>query len=61
MTKQQIIDYVLETPHNTNPAILGQMIDEIENGDSSWMMLTEESVTTVSAPSSWGYYRCAFL
>lgn len=50
MTKQQIIDYVLETPHNTNPAILGQMIDEIENGDSSWMMLTEESVTTVSAP-----------
>ena len=47
MTKQQIIDYVLETPHNTNPAILGQMIDEIGGSSGgSWAVLTEESVTT---------------
>ena len=28
MDKQQIIDYVLDTPTNTNPRILGQMLDE---------------------------------
>lgn len=32
MDKQQIIDYVMETPENINPAILSQMIDE--NGGS---------------------------
>ena len=40
MTKKEIIDYVMETPQNTNPAILSQMLDEIAgegggSGDSS--------------------------
>lgn len=29
MDKNQIIEYVLNSPENTNPAILGQMIDEV--------------------------------
>lgn len=32
MTKQDIIDYIMETPGNTNPAILNQMIDEVGGG-----------------------------
>lgn len=34
MTKQDIIDYIMETPGNTNPAILSQMIDEVSGGGS---------------------------
>ena len=34
MTKQDIIDYIMETPGNTNPAILNQMIDEVGGGGS---------------------------
>lgn len=34
MNKQDIIDYVMETPENTNPVILNQMIDEV-GGDGS--------------------------
>lgn len=33
MNSQKIVDYVMNTPHNTNPAILKQMIDA--NGGSS--------------------------
>ena len=29
MTNQEIIDYVIESPNNTNPAILNQMLDEL--------------------------------
>ena len=29
MDKQQIINYVMDSPENTNPAILNQMIDEV--------------------------------
>lgn len=34
MDKNQIIEYVLNSPENTNPAILGQMIDEVA-GDAA--------------------------
>ena len=33
MSKQKVIDYVLETPNNTNPAILGQFLDEMGGGE----------------------------
>ena len=33
MEKQQLIDYILNSPENTNPAILNQMIDEVGGGD----------------------------
>lgn len=29
MTKQNIIDYVMKSPENTNPAVLGSMIDSL--------------------------------
>lgn len=35
MDKTDIINYVMHTVHNTNPAILGQMIDELGNGGES--------------------------
>ena len=34
MNKQDIIDYVMETPENINPVILGQFLDEIGGGDT---------------------------
>ena len=33
MTKNDIIKYVMNTPHNTNPAILFQMLDEFAVGN----------------------------
>lgn len=30
MSKQEIVDYVMNTPHNINPAILNQKLDEME-------------------------------
>lgn len=32
MTKQNIIDYVMNTPHNTNKAVLNSMLDSIVSG-----------------------------
>ena len=32
MEKQDIMDYVLKTPENTNPAILKSMLDQLEEG-----------------------------
>lgn len=34
MTKQDIIDYVVKTPHNTNKAVLGSMLDQMSGGSS---------------------------
>ena len=33
MSSQEIIDYVMNTPHNTNPAILKQMIEASSSGN----------------------------
>ena len=35
MNSQEIVDYVMNTPSNTNPAILKQMIDANSSGGSS--------------------------
>lgn len=32
MTNQEIVDYVMRTPGNTNPIILSQKLDELKNG-----------------------------
>lgn len=34
MDKQTIIDYVMHTPHNTNPAVLEDMLIQLEEGGS---------------------------
>lgn len=44
MTKQNIIDYVMKSPENTNPAVLGTMIDS----------LTASSVDTSDATAGAG-------
>lgn len=35
MTKDEIIDYVLNSPENTNPNVLKGMLDQLDNGGSS--------------------------
>lgn len=48
MDKQQIIDYIMHTPSNTNPAMLGQFLDEYSGGSGeSWNTLFEGEITTV--------------
>lgn len=32
-TKQEVVDYVMTTPYNTNPAILKQKLDELDEYD----------------------------
>ena len=39
MTNQEIIDYVMESPNNTNPAILNQML-EANKGPHRVLVLT---------------------
>jgi len=34
MTKQDILDYLQKTPHNTNVNVVGGMIDEVATGDN---------------------------
>lgn len=36
MNSQEIVGYVMNTPNNTNPVILKQMIDENSGGATSW-------------------------
>ena len=48
MDKQQIIDYIMHTPSNTNPAMLGQFLDEYSGeSEESWNTLFEGEITTV--------------
>lgn len=43
MSSQEIVDYVMNTPHNTNPAILKSMIDtNSSSGVTSWNDLTDK-------------------
>lgn len=35
MTKEEIINYVMNTPENTNPAVLKSMLEEIESGSGT--------------------------
>jgi len=47
MNKQQIIDYIMHTPSNTNPAMLGQFLDEYSGGSGeSWSTLFEGEIAT---------------
>jgi len=48
MTKQEIINYVMNSPANTNPNVLGSMLDGITEEVT---LLTEESVTTQIRPN----------
>ena len=69
MTKDELIKYILESPHNTNPAILSQKIDEISgggNGESADLKVTlwsgnTEAVTVTGELYDDYYYGTATL
>lgn len=50
MTKQDIVDYVMHTPYNTNRAILCSMLDSIVSGDGdeSEGFLTVPGIATIN-------------
>ena len=48
MNKQQIIDYIMHTPSNTNPAMLGQLLDEFKNEENNSYPIY--NITVNSAP-----------
>lgn len=66
MTKKEIIDYIMETPQNTNTAILSQMLDEFagEGGESMEPLIVqmswneEENITR--GDKTFGEIRTAF-
>lgn len=49
MTKQDIIEYVMNTPHNTNKAVLSSMLSQIEN-DSSNSIVVKTIHSTIANP-----------
>lgn len=44
MSKKDIIDYVMETPGNTNKKVLGRLIDEVEGGGGTGLFVVEEVI-----------------
>ena len=52
MDKQQIIDYIMHTPSNTNPAMLGQFLDEYSRGSGSSGDLSTAEVTIINNSST---------
>ena len=54
MDSQEIVDYVMETPGNTNPAILKQMIDGVSSSGGAFDLLavidyTKDKAVTLAA------------
>lgn len=48
ITQQNIIDYVMTTPENTNPAILIQLLNEYQAGDNLELVTATIPPTTES-------------
>ena len=42
MTKEEILDYVMDTPENTNRMVLSDMLDEFSSGSGSGSVLIVE-------------------
>lgn len=51
MGKQEVINYVMNTPHNTNPAILKQMLDEVDGGNDFIVKLIQTESPRVADKS----------
>jgi hypothetical protein len=48
MTKQNIIDYVMNTPENTNRAVLSSMLDSVSGGGTEPLILEWDSETSTT-------------
>lgn len=62
MTKKEILDYIIETPGNTNRAVLGDMLDSFEGGSGGGggakpliIHVTEEEVKDPQTQKKVGY------
>ena len=51
MNQQNVFNYVMNTPHNTNPTILRQMLKDVSNTGGN-VNLTIEGETLVIAENS---------
>ena len=54
MNKQDIINYVLETPTNTNPAVLSGMLDSLGGGVEMVTIFDDDITYTYHAGSQYG-------
>lgn len=54
MTKQEILDYVMKTPQNTNRAVLSGMLDEIGEGGGSDSGLIVVNMVVGTARDTYG-------
>ena len=53
MDKQGVIDYVMKSPQNTNPAVLSSILDDISGGDSEYTLnVFNVKVTNLSKTTS---------
>lgn len=50
MDKQRIIDYVMQSPQNSNPAVLGSLLDQYSGGSAPTerVVIAEEQTVTVT-------------
>ncbi len=57
MTKQDIINYVVETPTNTNKAILSDLLDEFAVGDNKQEIELSATENRVYTPDNGKVYK----
>lgn len=60
MDKNDILDYVTETPGNTNRAVLGSMLDSFAGGGGSDTLVVEMNLETGSLDKTWNEINNAF-
>ena len=60
MDKNDIIDYVMHTPHNTNKAVLNGMLNQLTEGGGGSSDFSTAEVTLVNASGTFlGYIYLA--
>ena len=54
MGTQEVVDYVMETPHNTNRAVLESMLDSISGGGIKMITLFDDDINSEYITSQYG-------
>lgn len=57
MTKKDIIDYVLNSPWNSNPAVLNGMLDDFQSGDNKEEIELSATENKVYTPDEGKVYK----